>query len=133
MSTIQKQAALKTLANGASIAPTGNAKFRVGNCIVHVRLCSRSARSPEKYKFNINHNTLSAEYELWICGSAQTYYLMPMSFLREIYDSPSTYEDRHHPGIKVVSVDTGMHSVQYARGGVSASLKPYHRARLHAS
>ena len=130
MSTAQKQAALKAIANAAPISAAGNAKFRVGKNAVYVRFCSENENSPDKFKFNINHNTLSAEYELWICGSAETYYLMPMSFIRRIYDNPSTYEDRHHPGIKVVSVDVAAHSVQYAKGGVSASLRPYHRARL---
>jgi hypothetical protein len=133
LSASQKHAALKAIANGAPVVTAGKAKVRVGKSVVHVRFCSENARSPGKFKFNINPNTLSAEYELWICGSADTYYFMPVSFIRSIYDNPSTYEDRHHPGIKVVSVDAPSHSVQYATGGISASLKAYYRARLQSS
>ncbi|MGC9326733.1 MAG: hypothetical protein ACP5I1_03790, partial [Candidatus Hinthialibacter sp.] len=103
----------------------GKSKFRIGGSVVHVCFCSENGRGPEKYKFNINPNTLSADYELWVCGSAQIYYLMPVALMREIYDNPTTYVDRMHPEIRVVSVDTGAHFVTFASGGVGTSLKAY--------
>ena len=130
MSKVEKDAALTIVANGAPYISVGKSKFDVNGKVVHVRFCSTNARAPEKYKFNINPNTLSADYELWICGNADTHYLMPVSFMREIYDNPNTYVDRMHPEIRVVSVDTNVHAVTYASGGVSSSLKPYLRSTL---
>lgn len=130
VSKAEKDAALAKIANGAQTVSVGKSKFRVGRSVVHVRFCSENARAPEKFKFNINPNTLSADYELWVCGSAQTYYLMPVAFMREIYDNPSTYVDRMHPEIRVVSVDTGAHFVTFATGGVGATLKPYLLGRV---
>ncbi len=130
MSAAEKKSALLAIANGSSVSSLGKAKYRVGGSVVHVRFCSQSPRAPEKYKFNINPNTLSADYELWVCGSAALYYLMPVSFMRGIYDDPNTYEDRHHPGIKVVSVDTASHTVTYASGGVGSSLRQYLSAKI---
>jgi hypothetical protein len=130
MSAAEKKSALLAIANGSSVLSLGKAKYRVGGSVVHVRFCSQSPSAPEKYKFNINPNTLSADYELWVCGSAALYYLMPVSFMRGIYDDPSTYEDRHHPGIKVVSVDTASHTVTYASGGVGSSLRQYLGAKI---
>jgi hypothetical protein len=99
--------------------------------VVHVRFCSQNSRAKEKFKFNINQNTLSADYEVWICGNSSVYFLIPISFLREIYNNPNTYEDRRHPGIKVVSVDIATHAVTYATGGVNANLSQYFGATLH--
>tara|TARA_R110000850_G_C9978433_1_gene465724 strand:+ start:1738 stop:2130 length:393 start_codon:yes stop_codon:yes gene_type:complete len=130
VSDTEKLSALSAVANGASVSPIGKAKYRVGNDTVHVRFCSSSAAASDKYKFNINPNTLSADYELWVCGSATTYYLVPVSVMRDIYDNPNTYEDRHHPGIKVVSVDAASHTVTYATGGVHLSLSSYFCGRL---
>jgi len=93
--------------------------------VVHVRYCSPNANAPVKFKFNINPNTLSADYELWVCGSATVYYLMPISFMQGIYDNPNSYIDRRNPEIRVVSVDTDSHTVTYASGGVSSSLRSY--------
>jgi hypothetical protein len=125
MSTSEKNAALAKVANGASIVSAGNAKARIGKAVVHVRFCSRNLSAPGKFKFNINPNTLSADYELWVCGSAALYYLMPVAFMRGIYDNPDTYIDRMHPEIRVVSVDADAHTVTYAAGGVSSSLRGF--------
>lgn len=125
MSTSEKNAALAKVANGAIIGSAGNAKARIGKAVVHVRFNSRNLSAPGKFKFNINPNTLSADYELWVCGSAALYYLMPVAFMRRIYDDPNTYVDRMHPEIRVVSVDANSHTVTYAAGGVSTSLRGY--------
>lgn len=130
MSTAEKRAALAKVANGASVTPAGKAKARIGNSIVHVRFCSPNKNAPGKFKFKINPNTLSADYELWVCGSAHVYYLMPISFIQGIYDNPSTYVDYTHPKIRVVSVDARTHTATYAAGGVSSSLGRYLRATL---
>jgi len=130
MSTIEKNAALAKIANGTAVASAGNAKARIGKSVVHVRYCSRNLSAPDKFKFNINPNTLSADYELWVCGSAALYYLMPIAFMRGIYDNPNTYIDRMHPEIRVVSVDANAHTVTYASGGVSSSLRGYLCATL---
>ena len=56
--------------------------------------------------------------------------VMPMSFIQGIYDNPGSYVDRAHPEIRVVSVDTDAHSVTYASGGVTSSLRGYLGASL---
>ena len=77
MSNSEKNAALSKIAKGSAVAPAGNAKVRIGKSVVHVRYCSQNAKAPGKFKFNINPNTLSADFELWVCGRATVYYLMP--------------------------------------------------------
>jgi hypothetical protein len=123
MSEQIKRQVLQHIASGSPVSSAGRAKYRIQNSVVHVRFCSTSARA--SYKFNINPNTLSANYELWICGSADIYYLMPIDFLRSIYENPSAYVDHHHPEIRVVSVDTEKHSVTFATGGQSQNLECY--------
>lgn len=131
MSDAIKQSVLGKIAAGSSIISEGRAKYRVNEKIVHVRFCSENRSSPSKYKFNINPNTLSADCELWICGSEEQYYLMPISFIKTIYDNPETYVDYHHDNIKVVSVDINEDIVQFASGGQSESLRIYKGARIN--
>lgn len=118
------------VAKGATVALVGNAKVRIGKSVIHVRYCSLNTAAPGKFKFNINPNTLSADYALWVCSSAALYYLMPISFMQDIYDNPDTYVDRRHPEIRVVSVDTQSHTVTYASRGVKSSLRAYLGATL---
>jgi hypothetical protein len=130
MPNTEKTAALAAIASGVKPINAGRSKFRIGEKVVHVRFCAEDAAGSTKFKFNINPNTLSADYELWVCGSARTYYLMPVAVMRSIYDDPSTYVDRAHLEIRVVSVDTGVHKVTYARGGTYKALREYLNARL---
>jgi hypothetical protein len=130
MSASEKNAALANVANGVSIVSVRKAKAQIGKALDHVRFCSRTLDASGKFKFNINPNTLSADYELWVCGSSALYYLMPVSFIRAIYDNPATYIDRIHPEIRVVSVNADAHTVTYAAGGVSSSLQGYLCATL---
>jgi len=68
---------------------------------------------------------------LWICGDEETYFLIPIEIIKDIYADPDTYQDYHHEGIKVVSIDTDKNYVQYARGGKSIDLNPYLKSTLN--
>jgi hypothetical protein len=125
-----KRAALEQIAGDSPIAFIGNAKARIRSYLVHFRYCSENPAAPGKYKFNINPNTLSADFELWICGEPQDFYVMPTSLMGEFYRHPEAYVDRYHPGIHIVSVDAERHLATYARGGMSADLSRYFRAPL---
>ena len=125
-----KQATLQQIAGNSQVVFVGNAKARIESRVVHFRYCSENRAAPGKYKFNINPNTLSADFELWICGVPQHFYLMPISIVRGFYQHPEAYIDNHHPNIRIVSVDAEQHRATYARGGMSADLSQYFRASL---
>lgn len=125
-----KQATLRQIAGNSPIVSAGNAKVRIGSWLIHVRYCSENQSALGKYKFNINPNTLSADFELWICGEPQHFYLMPVSRMREFYRHPEAYVDNYHPNIHIVSVDAEQHKATYARGGTWADLSQYFRALL---
>ena len=103
----------------------GPSNYRVGDHVVHARFCRVNQRSPHLFKFNINPNTLQADFELWICGSSALFYLIPTSVIRRIYTDPETYQDYHHPDIRVVSVDSSRDRVIYKRGGGSLNVGQY--------
>ena len=107
--------------------PDSNAKYQIGASIIHVRFCSGIT----EFRFNINPNTLSADYELWICGAADQFYLIPIKILQWIYEHPNTYPDHHHPEIRVVSIDITTHQLQFATGLGPADFSPYWQDALH--
>ena len=120
-----KDSVLLEIAQGESVRSCGGVMHAIGLSKVHARFC---ARGPDKYKFNINPNTLRADYELWICGGSAHWYLIPVQMIREMYEHPSAYPDRQHPEIRVVSVDGGEHVVGFAAPGIKRDLRPYYRA-----
>lgn len=108
----------------------GSSNYYIGNTKVHTRFCSTDDLRPQSFKFNINPNTLTADYELWICGGVTLYYLIPTSIMRRIYDDPDAYPDKHHPEIRVVSIDASTNLVSYKSGGGKLDLSEYRNRGL---
>jgi hypothetical protein len=125
-----KQTVLSKIASGKRFAPAGQASFRIEGTLVHVRFCSKDEKGSARYKFNINPNTLRADWECWICGDDSAYYLIPTKVLRGLYNDPGAYVDNHHPRIRVVSVDTAQNETLYARGGRRISVTQYRGGTL---
>jgi hypothetical protein len=125
-----KHFVLDRIASGKPWQPSGRSKFLVNGIIVHVRYCSPSKTGSPLYKFNINPNTLTADYELWICGDVNNYYLIPRENIEQMYKDRDAYVDRHHEEIRVVSVNTENESATYARDGKSLDLKRYSKATV---
>jgi hypothetical protein len=105
----------------------GREMYRLQGVVIHARFCASGAGN---YKFNINHNTLHADYEVWICGSKDHWYLIPIDSIRNMYNHPAAYPDNHHPGIRVVSVDATTHLAGYASPSIKLDLTPYFQASL---
>ncbi len=125
-----KMQVVEQVAGNQEWSKAGRAKYLVGTEIVHVRFCSPDRNGTPLYKFNINQNTLSADYELWVCGFANEHYLLPMSIVRKMYNDPHSYPDRQYPGRTVVSVNVDTETVTYAAGGKALSISRYLRGTL---
>jgi hypothetical protein len=120
-----KRAVLSKVARGKRIRPAGQALYRIDGTLLHIRFCSQDRGGSARYKFNINPNTLRAEWECWICGDDSVYYLIPINVIRRLYNDPGAYVDNHHPNRRVVSVDTLVDETLYARGGKKISVMKY--------
>jgi hypothetical protein len=120
---------LRHLAKGANIIPLPKAKVRIGGSVVHVRFRSGPKSDGHTWSFNINPNTLTADFELWICGSSAAYYLIPKSTIRQIYDDPSSYPDHTHSEIRVAEVHAATHRCTYGPGR-AVDLTKCHLAHL---
>lgn len=126
-----KLAVLKKIGNGAKpTGVSGPSNYMLAGRKVHARFCSTNDQSPHLFKFNINPNTLQADYELWICGQEELYYLIPSSLMRRIYDDPDTYPDKRHPDIRVVSLDVSSNKIMYKTGGGKMDIAKYRNAHL---
>jgi hypothetical protein len=123
-----KRIVLQRIGADSPILQCGKAKYPVHGKVVHIRYCSENSKAPNKY--NLNANTISADFEIWICGNADHYYLLPVSLMQKIYCHPDGYVDQRHPKIRIVSVDTGQHHVTFARGGEWRDISSYFGATL---
>lgn len=121
------KAAVLDRLKGGPWKQTGQTSYRFRAGVVHARF-----KTSAPFSFNINPATLRADYELWICGSQEFYYLLPRHLLNLMYTHPSAYVDKRHPNIRVVSLDVQRHHAKFARGAASADIRPYFLSSLEA-
>ena len=125
-----KEQVLNRIAKGEDWHPVGKVKWRVGSYIVHLRYRTNPVADGVTYSYNINPNTLTADFEVWICSNAKTYYLIPIEAIKQIYENPNSYVDSHHPEIRVANIDTRTHRCVYARGAQAMDFSDYYQAIL---
>jgi hypothetical protein len=65
--------------------------------------------------FDINPAALKADYNLWVCGTADNYYLIPYRIIRSIYDDPAAFHHKKYPDIVVVNVGLVSNLITYGR------------------
>lgn len=123
-----KKQVISKIAGNLPIQVLPKDKVRVGRTIIHVRCTTRGKGGGRTWSFNINPNTLTAHYELWICGKPDKYYLIPIEVMKAIYDDPASWPDKMHPEIRVADIDTRTHECFY--GGVAKGFSSYFCAPL---
>lgn len=125
-----EQIIFQKLADGKTITDLGKHKVMIGTSKIHYRFKSFPKANPDKFPFNINPNSVDAEFELFICGSEHKYYLIPIDILKMMYSHPNAYPDRHHPNIRVITIDSFRDKVTYAKPSISLDLTPYKNKSL---
>lgn len=130
MKTEIKRLVLSHISSGRPSHRIGQEIWRCGDHTVHVRYRSRPKSKGTVFSYNINPNTLRADFEVWICADPEKYYLFPIRVMKEIYGDPDTYVDYQHPEIRVAEVDVSSHRVLFGRHGKSIDGTQYFRAVL---
>jgi hypothetical protein len=127
-----KEKVLSRVANGKQwkkVSGGRQEKWQIVNRIVHVKY--RTRPSPVGvYSYNINPNPLEADYEIWICGDTEKYYLIPTNVMQTIYKDPDAYIDHTHPEIRIADVDVVTHRCRYARNRQKLDFSAYYQAVL---
>jgi hypothetical protein len=109
---------LRRLAGGRPVADIGNWKYRVGaDTIVNVRINIPTASDRTKFYFDITPNGLSADYVVWICGTADVFYTVPHEVIARLYDDPGHYRNLRNPANHPVHLNSETHEVGFARPG----------------
>lgn len=122
-----KETVLNKIADGQQISRLPKSKAKIGDKIFHYRLKSFAANGSDKFPFNINPNTLTADFEVWICGSENTFYTVPIKTIKEIYNDPDTYtnSNENQGNIKTLTFDSYYNIAKYGRNRKQISLKDF--------
>ena len=100
-----REGALLEVGGGSAWMKKHGTHYLVDGAMIHVRCISETTITGTRCPFNINPSTLEADFELWVCGSPNDYYLIPYPIIRSMYDDPAAYPDKAHKNIYIVNVD----------------------------
>jgi hypothetical protein len=128
-----KSAVLRRVAGKRAIVKRPYHSYDIGGTRVHVRFSSQRPSAPVTFGFNLNRASLSADFDLWICGSPAIFYLVPRDQIEEMYEHPDAYVDKWHHGIRSVSVHTDVDEVSFARVGRKLDLKRFRNRAINGS
>ncbi|MCO5234265.1 MAG: hypothetical protein M9888_11080 [Chitinophagales bacterium] len=123
---------LSKLAGGQRITTIKRSLVRINGLLVHYRMKSQASDGASKFPFNINPTTLTADFEIWICGSEEIYYVIPKTIIKKIYDDPDTYTNKtpNQEDIKTLTVNTFANEVAYGRNGKKLDIAKYRNIKL---
>jgi hypothetical protein len=125
-----KNEVIAMIAGTSSIVNLPKAKVRIGQKIVHIRFRTKAKTDGLTYAFNVNPNTLKSDFELWVCGSPNCYYLIPISEIGNIYHHPNGYPDYQHPEIRVLDINIHTHLCKFGPGTLQQDFSRYFCATL---
>lgn len=128
-----KRNVLNTISDGngwQKVSGHGRSKWSVQDKIVHVKFRARAKAGGTIYSFNISPSSLDADFEVWICGTAESFYLIPTIEIEAIYNTPGTYIDSWHPDLCVVDINLSDHRVKYSSVAAHKDFGPYFNQTL---
>ena len=83
------------------------------NGTLHTR-CRSNAAHGTTYAYNFGPAALKMDYQVWICGKPEDYYLIPSEVVRKMYAHQKGYVDKAHPNLHVANIDVSCHKVTFA-------------------
>jgi hypothetical protein len=91
--------------------------YRVDADTIHVRYDSPATATGTSWPFDIGPTSLEADYDLWICGDPEDYYLIPNTIVRGMHSDsdPTAYPSLQHKDTIVANVDLVTDIITYGR------------------
>lgn len=123
MSTMDKarEIVLNEISNG-DYTKIGQVTYRINEKLVHIK---GNSRRSNKYPFNINPAVLRADFEVYICGDENTFYVIPVHIIRMMYCDPDAMPDNYHSGYTIIDVHTDTNKIVFGTGGKGIDVTQY--------
>ncbi len=119
---IFRDAVLKKISQGKEYLRFGGVTFIIDNRKYHIKVKTGQLK---KYPFNINPTVLEADFEVYVCGNDNLYYLIPITLIKEMHTDPSAMPDHRYSGYTVIDVHPGKNIIKYGTGGKFINIGKY--------
>jgi hypothetical protein len=119
---IYRDAVLQKISHGKKYSKSGSVTFSIENKHYHIKVKTGHLK---KYPFNINPTVLEADFEVYVCGDDNLYYVIPMTLIKEMHTDPFAMPDHRYDGYTVVDVHPHENIIKYGTGGKYLNIEKY--------
>jgi len=124
---IYRESVLLKIAGGKAFRKSGTVSYIIDGYTYHIKVKTGQLK---RYPFNINKSVLSADYEVYVCGTDELYYVIPVELIRKMHSDPSAMPDYTYPGYTVVDVCPDEEKIIYGTGGKSLNVGAFRNVTL---
>ena len=117
-----RKAVLEKIAPHGGYTKNGRVTYKIDGKHYHIRV---DGGQLPKYRFNINPTVLAADYEVYVCGTDDLYYLIPVELIRKMNSDPTAWPDHRNPGYTDIDVYPGDDIIKYGRSGKTLKIGQY--------
>jgi hypothetical protein len=122
-----RQSVLSKLAGSKSTKKVGRVTHEIEGKRYHIKVKSGSLG---KYPFNINPTVLAADYEVYVCGTDQLYYVLPMGEIEKMHADGNAMPDNAYSGYTILDVYPANNRIIYGIGGKELDIAKYRNLTL---
>ncbi len=123
-----REIVLSALSGGNVTRKIGNVTYEIEGKSYHIKMVTGNK---SKYPFNINNTVLKADFEIYICGSSELYYVIPINVIKMMHEDPAAMPDNTHPGYTVIDVHPNEDKIIYGTHGKSIDISSYRNSILN--
>jgi len=117
-----RQEVLRRISNGYRPIKQGKVTYSINGFSFHLKVKTGISND---YPFNINDTVLSADYEVYICGDHNLFYIIPIDIIKKVHSDPNAMGDRHHPGYSIIHIMPDVDELLYAAPAQTIDITRY--------
>jgi len=115
-----REAVLQKIAGNKEFIKAGKVTYTIDGNNYHIKVKTDDLK---KYPFNINNAVLSADFEVYVCGSDELYYVIPNELIKLMHTDPDAMPDHSHPGLTIIDVFPQENKIIYGTGGKAINIE----------
>jgi hypothetical protein len=122
-----REKVLAKIATGNNPRKIGGVSYDIAGKTFHIKVVTGKKK---KYPFNINDTVLKADYEVYVCGTSDLFFVVPISIVKMMHEDPNSMPDYTYPGYTVVDVHPMENKIIYGTKGKAIDIGMYRNATL---
>lgn len=122
-----RKTVLRKIAGDRTFKKMGPVTYEIEGKRFHIKVKTGQLK---KYPFNINDTVLTADYEVYVCGTDALYYMVPIDLVKTMHADPAAMPDYRNPGYTIIDIYPDEEQIIYGTGGKSLNVSKYRNAAL---